>query len=597
MSRNRYSIIPLLLLIVLVSIFTFPLILRPFSYIPGFSSTDESYGALWNFWWLKYAAQNHLSESHCPLIAAPYGISSSGSGYPLWNFINKWLTFATNNVFAYNFEIIFSFVASAVSMYYLTLYLSTDIVCSIFSATLYAFCPYHFARAWQHLGLAQIQWMPLYILALLKLKEKPGVKNVIFTALSLFFVFSFDLYYAYFMLIATVLFIIFSLYFNWRKKAKQPAFKKTFGKFSAALFVTLVLVVLLISPNLFTIFKNKLDYSAKEASAHNPYVRPFDDLFSQSARPLSYFLPTAIHPVFGRITQGFIGSDFYGESLTEHTLYLGWVPLILAFIAFKRRKENKKHSYIGLFTFLALGAWLFSQPPWWDLFGFKLYMPTYFMYKILPMFRAYCRFGIVVMLAVSILAGLGLMFILEKFRSKKKKIAIVSIFFTLVLFEFWNYPPFKVIDVSKTPQVYRWISQQKGNFTIAEYPLDAASPNEIYKFQQTKHEKKIINGTIPATFANSVAKTITKLSNPYTAGVLKWMGVKYVLVHRDAYLKTDLIQDREELNKVPLNQGIKLVKSFQPEKCPKENILCVSSSGTIDVYEVVAPAIKPNEQK
>ena len=43
----------------------------------------------------------------------------------------------------------------------------------------------------------------------------------------------------------------------------------------------------------------------------------------------------------------------------------------------------------------------------------------------------------------------------------------------------------------------------------------------MYKFYQTKHEKKIINGTIPGIYANKVAKTITKLSDPHTAGILK----------------------------------------------------------------------------
>ena len=76
-------------------------------------------------------------------------------------------------------------------------------------------------------------------------------------------------------------------------------------------------------------------------SAFNIYRRPFDDLFSQSARPLSYFLPAASHPVLGGISERFIGTKLYGESLTEHTLYLGWVPLILAFVAFKKWKRKE----------------------------------------------------------------------------------------------------------------------------------------------------------------------------------------------------------------------------------------------------------------
>ena len=138
--------------------------------------------------------------------------------------------------------------------------------------------------------------------------------------------------------------------------------------------------------------------------------------------------------------------------------------------------------YIGFFIFLAVVAWLFSQPPWWKFGPIKIYMPSFFMYKILPMFRAYCRFGIVVMLAVAVLAGYGLKFILERFKTQKAKIAITCLFAGLVLFEFWNWPPYKVIDVSKVPPVYYWLKEQPGDFVIAEYPLDADSPNEMYKF-------------------------------------------------------------------------------------------------------------------
>lgn len=601
-QRNHNSIILMLVFIILVLIFTFPLAFKRHNYIPGFQSTDEPYGALWNFWWLKYILHSHLSETRCSLIAAPFGIDSTESGYPLWNFINKWLSIATSNVFAYNFETLFSFFASAVFMYYLALYLCKDKICSIFSAIIYSFCPYHFARAWQHLGLAQIQWMPFYILALLKLKEKTDLKHIALTVLSLFFVFSFDFYYAYFMLIVTSLFVILLLGVNLKKKFKNLSYLKKDAKLIGALFVSLFLVFLLITPSIYQTFKNRKNYAAKEASAHNPFVRPFEDLFSQSARPLSYFLPSTVHPVFGQLTEGFIGSDLYGESLTEHTLYLGWVALVLAFIAFKRWRLKRKqftgsidNFSVSFFISLAIASWLFSQPPWWNLLGFKLYMPSFFMYKILPMFRAYCRFGIVVMLAVSVLAGFGLKFTLENFNNKKKKIGMVSLLFGLVIFEFWNYPPFKVIDVQSFPEVYYWIKEHPQDFVIAEYPLDADSPNEMYKFYQTKHEKKIINGTIPGTHANMVAKTITKLSAPHTAGILKWMGVKYVLVHRENYLKTDLVEEKEELGKIPANPGIKLVRSFLNQSCPKKDIMCIQETGPIDVYEVIA--LSPIEPK
>jgi len=282
--------------------------------------------------------------------------------------------------------------------------------------------------------------------------------------------------------------------------------------------------------------------------------------------------------------------------------------MILAFVAFRMWRRKRKLSaisyqlsaenfYVGFFIFLAIVAWFFSQPPWWNIFGFKLYMPSFFMYKILPMYRAYCRFGIVLMLAVAVLAGFGLKFILERFKSNKTKIIVTILACGLVLFEFWNWPPYKVIDVSRVPAVYYWLKNQPKDTVIAEYPLDADSPNEMYKFFQTAHEKRIINGTIPGTYANRVAQTITKLSEPKTSGVLKWMGVKYALVHRQNYQNTDLVSEIEELDRIPKNSGLKFVKSFPAQDCLREDIMCVQQTGSIDVYEVVSSPVKPEARK
>jgi hypothetical protein len=210
------------------------------------------------------------------------------------------------------------------------------------------------------------------------------------------------------------------------------------------------------------------------------------------------------------------------------------------------------------------------------------------------MFRAYCRFGIVLMLAVAVLAGFGFKFFLERFKSRNTKFAVTALFCGLVLFEFWNWPPYKVIDLSKVPAVYYWLKEQPKDVVIAEYPLDYDSPNELYKFFQTVHERKIINGTIPGTYANKVAQEIRRLSAPRTASILKWMGVKYAVVHKDDYLKTDLIEDKEDMEGIRRNPGLKFVKSLPPQECPDPKLMCVQKTGQIDVYEIVASPLSPN---
>lgn len=572
------------------------------SFIPGFESTDEAYAILWMFWRHKFYSFKNLNLTALPFISdklmrLEY---TSLSYFPSWSFFVKLMSILTNEVFIYNLIIIISFLFSGLFMFSLVYYCSNSTMVSILSGIIYAFCPYHFARAWQHMTLAQIQWFPLYILTLFNLYKKINSKNIVFCIVAfLLFVYT-DFYSAYFATLITPVFLFFIFSYNWKEKFRLHNFAYDVKMFKSVLLI--IIIVFLISlPFTFPILKTVLFTPKTELISNLGYRRNFNDLFEQSAKILSYFLPQTAHPMLGKHTEKLIGSELYGKSFTEHTLYLGWTPLILTFIAFRRWRRRRfrpivgsEDFYISFFVFLAVAAWFISQPPWWKMGAFKIYMPSFFLHKIMPMFRAYCRFGIILMLAVAALAGFGLKFVLEKFKSQKTKIAIASFLCGLVIFEFWNYPPLKVINVSGVPAVYYWIKEQPQDFVIADYPLDTDTSNDTYKFYQTKHGKKNINGTFPGSYANKVIKTIIKLSLPNTASVLKWLGVKYVLVHKEDYLKTGLVEQIEELNEISKNPGLKLIKTFPPEHC-SQGIICTKETGPIDVYEVVTKdSIEPN---
>ncbi|MBM3249787.1 MAG: YfhO family protein [Candidatus Omnitrophica bacterium] len=590
------KIVLVLLIFIMLAIYaTFPLGFHMNTYIPAAFDTSEPFSILQGFWWVKFSSLHGLDFRSRNFIAAPFGVpfTRGQADYPLWDAVNKFFIMHFNEVFAYNINIILSFLLAGIFAYLLVFYLTKSWVCALFSGAIYALCPYHFARAWQHLGLSHIEFFPLFILGLIRLRDDPRLKNILLVSLSLFLIFCFDFYYAYFALIIAAVFILFLL-FNRLKKKVERVFTTL-----RALTIAVIICILLLLPVILPIVKDMLKPpETKVFTAYTLFHRPFEDLFQQSAKPLSYFLPATAHPVFGTFTERFAGSFLYGESITEHTLYLGWVALFLAFLAFRCRKkgEGKEGFYISFFVFLAIAAWLFSQPPWWNTGFFKIYPPSFFMYKILPMFRAYCRFGVVVMLAVAVLAGFGLKCFLERFKTKRPRVLFSLFMFGLALFDFSNWPPYKVVDVSGVPAVYAWVKKEPGDFTIAEYPLDADTPYEMYMFYQTRHEKKMINCTIPDTPPNKIARTITKLSAPQSAGVLKWLGVKYALVHRDRYLEAGEIEVQKELEKIAENPGLKLIRSFPAETCPGEDISCLRQTGVVDVYEVVAKPVRPKEE-
>lgn len=596
----RKHVLSAILCIILIFILTYPLFLNIGRFIPSFFSADEPYGNIWEIWRINYSIFNKISIRSTQLIAFPFGLDMYSSAYIsyLWVVLVYLMNLFLKPLVIYNLQLITNLLLSFVFTY-LIVYILTrgNFSTAIFSGIIFALCSFQFARMWQHLGLTYVEWIPSSLFGLILLRKSFNRRNILIFIISLFCLYSFDWNIMYIATITILSFLTFIILYNIKLHfINKKNIEYTDFAFVGKTVLLGIIIFIVFSFQFLPVIINRITLSGvTEAAAYNPYRRPLNDLFSQSAKPLSYFLPAATHPLFGRFTENFVGTELYGDSFTEHALYLGWTPLALAFIALRRWRRNRKAEdfYIGFFIFLAIIAWLFSQPPWWKIGPIRIFMPSSFMYKILPMFRAYCRFGIVVMLAVAVLAGFGLKFILERFKSKKAKICVTTLLCGLVLFEFWNYPPFKVIDVSKVPEVYYWLKEQPRDIVIAEYPLDADSPNEMYKFYQTEHEKRIVNGTIPGTFANRIAEAITRLSEPRTAESLKWMGVKYVLVHTEDYKKTGLIEWREELNKIPQNPGLKFVKSFPSQNCPRKDIMCVRETGPVDVYEVVAQSVKP----
>ena len=620
----KSSSIIILLFIILSATLTYPLVLQLTSSISGFTQTDEPYEVLWNFWRINYSHHNNLDLKFSNLIAYPFGVDFTQS-FPrvyLWDMMTFLFGISMNPPLAYNIQILISYILSGFFMYLLVFYSTKNKAASIFSGIIFTFCPQHFVRSWQHIGLAYFQWMPLYLLTLFRLKETPDFKNYLMATGALLLLASFDTHYFYFMLITTLLFAIFILFYRIKLIENIKGNLRFIKYLMLAGFSTIVLTL----PQYYLYLEKIFKRMPQQASAWNPFQRNFQDLFIQSAKPLSYILPSTEHPMFGGFTKHFVGSSLWGTSYTEHQLFLGWLPLILAFVAFRRWQKMRKirnpkseilnkskipnpksqinpntqypnskvniinnsmyeDFYIGFFIFLAIAAWFFSQPPWWKFGSVRIFMPPFFMYKILPMVRAYCRFGVVVMLAVSVLAGFGLKFILERFKTQKAKILITCLFSGLVLFEFLNFPPFKVIDLTKYPKVYNWLKEQPDEMVIAEYPLDvkgpSKGPSEHYKFYQTIHHKKIINGVIEGTHPHKILQTIMYLSKNDSPKVLKWLGVKYVLVHKELYNKTGLVDVLDDFKNIGNNRGLKFTRNFDD----------------IYVYEVVAEPKEPDIYK
>ena len=219
--RNKSKILIFSGFIFLGAIVTYPLIFKMSSHIYGVPG-DSLVNIYW-FWWWKYAWGNNLSFTTIPLLSAPFGVKILDP-FLFWTLYSSLLaiglTFLANEVFAYNFLILSSFPLAAITMYFLVYHFTRNRLASMVSGIIYSFSPYHFWHGFQHLTVAQIQWMPLYALFLFKLSEARNYKNAILCGFLFSVVTLETLYYGYFMLIFTGAFILWQGWQGLRKKSK-----------------------------------------------------------------------------------------------------------------------------------------------------------------------------------------------------------------------------------------------------------------------------------------------------------------------------------------------------------------------------------------
>ncbi|MHA1843608.1 MAG: hypothetical protein ACTSWE_05015, partial [Promethearchaeota archaeon] len=132
----------------------------------------------------------------------------------------------------------------------------------------------------------------------------------------------------------------------------------------------------------------------------------------------------------------------------------------------------------------------------------------------------------------------------------------------LILFEFWHNPFTHYIDLSKYPPVYDWLKTQSDDIVVAEYPMIKNGVNEKYKFYQTIHHKKLINGAVPGMPGYKIKLMILNLGADKTPFILKYLEARYVIVHTKKYEESENYLIHEQLQRIRNHPGLKLIKSF-----------------------------------
>jgi hypothetical protein len=332
---------------------TYPLMLHPGSAIPG---SGDAYQFYWNLWWVKRALVDlHTNPYVTGEVFYPYG------GHLYFHTLNLLqgvlalpITLGLGLPAAYNSIVLLAFTLSGYATYRLAWYVlahevDPDAVASrpdaarlaaFIAGAVFTFSSYRFVHLLGHLDLVSTQWIPCFVLFLLKTRREPGWWNPIWCGIFLAATLLTSSYYAAFLFVFAGLFVASILI------GRRPGWIAALTRVAVAMAVFAAVVLPLLAA--------MLSRGVHEGRTSNPAY----DVDRFSADLLAFVVPSTLHPWWGGAVQPAYRAMARNESRLEAVMYLGVVPVLLAGVGLKRIGVRVWAFWLAggaLFTVLALG--------------------------------------------------------------------------------------------------------------------------------------------------------------------------------------------------------------------------------------------------
>jgi hypothetical protein len=460
-KRYRAHVVVLALYMLLALGLTWPLAAHLSTHIPGSAvwAFDES-TFVWNMWWFKFSLLN-LGQSplHTDYIFYPLGIDLVLYTY---NFFNALLGLPLQMVLplplASNLVILFAYVLSGYGGYLLVVYLlargrragagrdgaMARQVAAFVAGAVYAFAASRMIyAALGHYDMVTAEWFPFYALFFLKTLRQPGYRHAILAGVFAAFALLAEMIFGVFLLFLTLILLFFELRtpqpltaetqpvlgsgpespqsFSLRFPQRPP---RLGGELILRLVVLALTAALLWSPVMLPVLRafGQGDFA----------LAGWGEGLKLSADLAGWFTPTALHPLFGaRDWPAYLRAVVEGHTpfLDVNTVFLGYGVLALAIIgALAAWKQARAWAWgavaFAVFTLGPLlqvnGRFLFpldnllreqglSQDVTIPLpFALLHYIP------IIKANRVPNRFSVVLSLALAVLVGYGVSYLLAQ---------------------------------------------------------------------------------------------------------------------------------------------------------------------------------------
>lgn len=558
----------LLAYLVLTLVLTYPLVLHFTTHVAGDGSDDPALA--WNLWWVPYALLHAgASPIYTNFMFYPIGLNL---GFYTLTYLNAFLALPVQFTFglvpAANVNLVLSFTLSGFGAYLLVTYLlrrsraragerGNEFIVNVsafVAGLLYAFSSNKFLYAsLGQFNIASSQWIPFYILFLLKIFDspKPPLRYGFLLGLFLLAQALSEFIFASFLILFT---LAYFLYWLVTIRFRIQNYKSQIIQ----LVVAALLFLVCMSPILAAMFSDLL--------TEGDFIQQglgFSNIFS--ADVLGFIVPSHLHPLFGALE-----AQFHFPYI--NFMYLGFTAIVLAGIALWRVKPARMWgTWFALIALVTLGPTLRINGTEFDLplpFDLLLDIP------LIKGNRYPSRWSVMLTLCLAVLVGYGVWWLASRVwqsRGVKQKwvtAGLVSVVSLLLVFEHLSIP--LPLSDFRVPDLYAQIAGEPGNFSVMEIPLawrngfrvtgsyrsDSQGPIDrifmLAQWYQTTQQHPILNGntsrnpelkfqyfsetpvldSLIAVQTGHAVDDVTRTQDKELAPrVLQFFGTKYVIWH------------------------------------------------------------------
>lgn len=542
-GRLREAGLVLLVFFGLTVLFTWPLSIQ------GRDSVADSAGDnlhfAWMIGWFQEAVfERGVNPYFVPDLNYPEGWELARSEIPLTMVLAALpVSLIADPITAYNFAVFLSFLLTGVFTYCWLRHLDVGVLPSLFAGVAFAFSPFRIAhfRA-GHLNILTTMWFPLFFMGLIDVLRgrRISLRLGIVSGLSFGLISLSSQYYFYLTCLIAFILIVVSGVLTWWKERRF--FELGRGEL-AAIMLSIPLSIVGVIPYLLLSSQGELP------------KRSVFTVSGGSASLTDFVLPSTDHFLWGE----WVSSHFSRNSWIEGSLYVGLALTILAVLGFfSRVRAGGRERALAILLLgmailagtIALGTHLYwnEQPvevslpaPLASALGRSLVsvrMPGYYLFDLVPFYdrmRTFKRSAALVLLPISMLAGLGLDSMLQGLGRRRTLLASLGVFFLLFL-EIYPGPVDEWEPVVPRP-VDRWLREQQGTGAVLIFPFELQE-DQRQVYANLHHHKPLIGGFFSAFPPRQFRRLELQLSGfpeQFEQSALTSLPIEYILVDLASY--------------------------------------------------------------